>query len=161
MDLSVELAAEMVLMGEVAATLDEARERSAGGRSPTARPWPGSASSSGPRGATRTRSTTRRKLPQPKGRIEVDSKRAGYVHALLARPIGHATMLLGAGRARVDSKIDPSVGVILHKKVGDRVEVGEPLCTVLVNDDPGIDVALGMIGDSVPDRGRPGHPRPL
>ncbi len=43
-------------------------------------------------------------------------------------------MLLGAGRARVDSNIDPAVGVILHKKVGDRVEVGEPLCTVLVNE---------------------------
>jgi thymidine phosphorylase len=57
-------------------------------------------------------------------------------------------MLLGAGRARVDSKIDPSVGVILHKKVGDRVRVGEPLCTVLVNDSPGIDVALAMIGDA-------------
>ena len=34
----------------------------------------------------------------------------------------------------------------MHKKVGDRVEVGEPLCTVLVNDEPGIEVALEMIG---------------
>ena len=57
-------------------------------------------------------------------------------------------MLLGAGRARVDSTIDPSVGVILHKKVGDRVEAGEPLCTVLVNDEPGIEVALAMIGEA-------------
>ena len=46
-------------------------------------------------------------------------------------------MLLGAGRARVDSTIDPAVGVILHKKVGDRVEAGEPLCTLLVNDERG------------------------
>ena len=45
--------------------------------------------------------------------------RTGIVQALAARPIGHATMLLGAGRARVDSTIDPAVGVILHKKVGD------------------------------------------
>ena len=68
-------------------------------------------------------------------------------------------MLLGAGRARVDSKIDPSVGVILHKKVGDRVEAGEPLCTVLVNDEPGIEVALAMIGEAYRIEGRAGHAR--
>ncbi len=144
-NLSIELAAEMLVMGEVAATLDQARDRcrlaiddgsalarfrrvvAAQGGDPHAIDDPG-------------------RLPQPKGSIEVDSKHAGYVHALAARPIGHATMLLGAGRARVDSKIDPAVGVILHKKVGDRVEAGEPLCTVLVNDAPGIEVALEMIG---------------
>ena len=81
--------------------------------------------------------------------------------ASTARPIGQATMLLGAGRARVDSKIDPSVGVILHKKVGDRVEVGEPLCTVLVNDEPGIDVALAMIGEAYRIGDGPVTPEPL
>ena len=54
-------------------------------------------------------------------------------------------MLLGAGRARVDSAIDPAVGVILHKKVGDRVEPGEPLCTILVGDEAELDRARGMI----------------
>ena len=147
MDLSVELAAEMVLMGEVASTLDEARERC----------WRTIADGSAlarfrklvsAQGGDPHVIDDLTKLPQPRGRIEVDSKLAGYVHTLLARPIGQATMLLGAGRARIDSKIDPSVGVILHKKVGDRVEVGEPLCTVLVNDEPGIEVALTMIGEA-------------
>ncbi len=147
MDLSVELAAEMVVMGEVASTLDEARERC----------WRTIADGSAlarfrklvsAQGGDLHAIDDLTRLPQPKGRIEVDSKLAGYVHSLLARPIGQATMLLGAGRARVDSKIDPSVGVILHKKVGDRVEAGEPLCTVLVNDAPGIEVALTMIGEA-------------
>jgi pyrimidine-nucleoside phosphorylase len=145
MDLSVELAAEMVFMGEVAPTLEAARERC----------WrtitDGSALAKfrklvAAQGGDPHAIDDLSRLPQPKGRIEVDSKRAGFVHGLEARPIGQATMLLGAGRARVDSKIDPSVGVILHKKIGDRVEVGEPLCTVLVNDNPGIEVALSMIG---------------
>ena len=57
-------------------------------------------------------------------------------------------MLLGAGRARVDSPIDPAVGVILHKKVGDPVEAGEPLCTVLVNDESRLEQALAMIRDA-------------
>jgi thymidine phosphorylase len=57
-------------------------------------------------------------------------------------------MLLGAGRARVDSKIDPAVGVILHKKVGDAVEAGEPLCTLLINDPTARDDALALIRDA-------------
>ena len=59
-------------------------------------------------------------------------------------PVGHATMLLGAGRARMDSRIDPAVGVILHKKVGARVEVDEPLCTLFVNDESRLDEATAL-----------------
>jgi thymidine phosphorylase len=55
-------------------------------------------------------------------------------------------MLLGAGRARVESRIDPAVGVLLHKKVGDPVAAGEPLCTVLINDEAHLEAALTMIG---------------
>jgi thymidine phosphorylase len=58
-------------------------------------------------------------------------------------------MLLGAGRARVDSRIDPAVGVILHKKVGDSVAAGEPLCTILSNDQgTSFEFALSMILDA-------------
>ncbi len=147
MALSIELAAEMVVMGGVAETLEEARERC----------WrtitDGSALAHfrkvvAAQGGDLHAIDDLSRLPQPHGSIEVDSRYAGYVHALAARPIGQATMLLGAGRDRVDSAIDPSVGVILHKKVGDRVEAGEPLCTVLVNDQPGIEVALAMIGEA-------------
>jgi pyrimidine-nucleoside phosphorylase len=160
MDLSVELAAEMVLMGEVASNLEEARERcwrTIADGSALAKFRKLVAAQGGDLHAIDDLS----KLPQPKGTIEVDSKRAGYVHALDARPIGQATMLLGAGRARVDSRIDPSVGVILHKKVGDRVEAGEPLCTVLVNDEPGIEVALAMIGEAYKIREGPVDLEPL
>jgi thymidine phosphorylase len=54
-------------------------------------------------------------------------------------------MLLGAGRARVESTIDPAVGILLHKKVGEPVAAGEPLCTVLVNDETQLESALAMI----------------
>ena len=148
MDLSVELAAEMVLMAEVAsdprrgprALLADDRRRLG--------PGPVPAGSSPPRGATRTRSTTCRSSPSRRGRSRSTPSAPATSTRSSARPIGQATMLLGAGRARVDSTIDPSVGVILHKKVGDRVEAGEPLCTVLVNDEPGIEDALAMIGEA-------------
>jgi len=87
-------------------------------------------------------------LPQARRKIELASKRSGFVQALRARPVGVATMLLGAGRARVDSMIDPAVGLILHKKIGDPVEVGEPLCTLHVNDEGELARALAMIEDA-------------
>ena len=65
--------------------------------------------------------------------------------ALAARPVGHATMLLGAGRPRMDSPVDHAVGVILHKKVGDAVQIGEPLCTLLVNDESRLEEAAALI----------------
>ena len=42
-------------------------------------------------------------------------------------------MALGAGREALNSKIDPSVGVVLHKKIGEDVKKGEPLCTAHYN----------------------------
>ena len=65
---------------------------------------------------------------------------------MTARPIGVATMLLGAGRARVDSSINPAVGVILHKKMGDEVREGDRLCTILADDEgPAFSQARDMI----------------
>ncbi len=145
MELSVELAAEMVLMGGAARTIDQARDHCrlvVDNGSALDRFRRLVIAQGGDPRAIDDLSL----LPQPKGSIEVDSKVAGYVRSLDARPIGQATMLLGAGRTRVDSTIDPSVGVILHKKVGDRVEVGEPLCTVLVNETSEYEPALEMIG---------------
>ena len=57
-------------------------------------------------------------------------------------------MLLGAGRARMDSPVDHAVGVILHKKVGDAVESDEPLCTLLVNDESRLEEAMALIRDA-------------
>ena len=142
--LSVELAAEMVCMAEIAATLDEARvlcRRTIADGSAFERFRKLVIAQGGdPRAIDDTG-----RLPSPRQRIDVLSPRSGVVQSLAARPIGHATMLLGAGRAKVESRIDPAVGVILHKKTGDAVVSGEPLCTVLVNDESARDAALAMI----------------
>ncbi|WP_435015872.1 thymidine phosphorylase [Tundrisphaera sp. TA3] len=145
MDLSIELAAEMVLMAEVEPTIEAARERC------LATIADGSALERFRRLVHAQGGDARAldhfdRLPQPKGEVEVDSTHDGVVHGLDARAIGQATMLLGAGRARVDSVIDPAVGVVLHKKIGDPVKAGEPLCTVYLNDDLGLESALAMIG---------------
>ncbi len=75
----------------------------------------------------------------------IEADRAGYITALAARPIGHAAMLLGAGRARMDSVIDPAVGVWLHRKLGEPVDRGSRLVTVYANDAANLEAALGMI----------------
>jgi pyrimidine-nucleoside phosphorylase/thymidine phosphorylase len=52
------------------------------------------------------------------------------VQAIDAREIGLASVALGAGRGRVEDRVDPAVGIVVRRKVGDRVERGEPLCTI-------------------------------
>ena len=73
------------------------------------------------------------KLPQAKYTFEVPAKETGYVAKIEADDIGTAAMLLGAGRATKESTIDLSVGLVLHKKVGDQVQEGESLLTIYAN----------------------------
>ena len=59
----------------------------------------------------------------------------GYVKEILTDEIGMASLVLGGGRVTKDSKIDLSVGIIIHKKLGDKVTKNEPLATLYANDD--------------------------
>ncbi|AOU02853.1 pyrimidine-nucleoside phosphorylase [Bacillus velezensis] len=73
------------------------------------------------------------KLPQAAYKIDVPAKEAGVVSEIIADEIGVAAMLLGAGRATKEDEIDLAVGIMLRKKVGDKVEKGEPLVTLYAN----------------------------
>ena len=70
------------------------------------------------------------RLPRPAGSLLVSSPMAGVVETIDAEAVGLAAMALGAGRARVEDRVDPSVGLTVLKKVGEGVERGEPLCAV-------------------------------
>lgn len=72
-------------------------------------------------------------LPQAKHTAEVLSPRAGYVASMQCEQIGTACVILGGGRERKEDAVDPSVGIVLQKKIGDRVEAGEPLAIVHYN----------------------------
>jgi pyrimidine-nucleoside phosphorylase len=69
-------------------------------------------------------------LPRAPRTFEVPSRERGVVQAIDAEAVGLAAVALGAGRARVEDSVDHAVGLLVHKKVGDPIEVGEPLCTV-------------------------------
>jgi pyrimidine-nucleoside phosphorylase len=72
----------------------------------------------------------------PKASIQkvVLSPHAGYLEWIDAREIGETSVDLGAGRVRKGDSIDYAVGVLVHHKVGDFVEVGEPLFTIHANE---------------------------
>ena len=73
-----------------------------------------------------------RHLPEPEFENKVSNKR-GYIQSINAKEIGKIVCDLGAGRIRKEDKIDNSVGIILNKKVSDKVEKKEILATVYAN----------------------------
>ncbi len=73
------------------------------------------------------------KLPQAKYKIELPAQKSGIISKMIANEIGVASMILGAGRATKEDVIDPAVGIVLHKKVGDNVAQGESLLTIYSN----------------------------
>lgn len=73
------------------------------------------------------------RLPQAQYLIEVPAKQDGVVAEIVADEIGTAAMLLGAGRATKESEIDLAVGLMLNKKVGDAVKVGDSMVTIHAN----------------------------
>ena len=70
------------------------------------------------------------RLPLAPVQLEVPALEGGYVRRIEAEQVGLVSMHLGGGRATKDSEIDLSVGLVLHKKVGDSVEAGESLATI-------------------------------
>jgi pyrimidine-nucleoside phosphorylase len=73
------------------------------------------------------------RLPQAKYKFELEAKEDGYVKEMVADEIGTAAMLLGAGRATKESSIDLAVGLMLRKKIGEKVQKGESLVTIYSN----------------------------
>lgn len=85
------------------------------------------------------------KLPQAQYTFEVKAETSGYVSHIVADEIGVASMLLGAGRATKDDIIDLAVGLVLNKKVGDKVEAGESLVTIYANQEDVKDVEAKIL----------------
>lgn len=85
------------------------------------------------------------KLPKAKYIVDVTSKKAGLIKEIDAKKIGELAGFLGAGRIKKEDKIDPAVGIVLRKKVGDKVKEGEFLATIHCNDEIKITVAEEQI----------------
>lgn len=125
-ELCIELGANMLLISGVVKALDEGRER----LKETIEEGTGleklkemvKAQGGNPRAVSDLSL-----LPQCQEKIEVLSPQKGYVQKIDALSVGISSQILGAGRQTKEDVIDPSVGIVLKKKVGDEVKEGEPL----------------------------------
>ena len=88
-------------------------------------------------------------LPRAREAIPLRADRDGRVTRIGCGAVGHAAMLLGAGRETVESAIDPAVGLVLHKKGGDLVIQGEPLVTLHVNDRTHLEEVKALLRDAI------------
>jgi pyrimidine-nucleoside phosphorylase len=89
------------------------------------------------------------RLPQAKSATEVVSPAAGFISSMQCEQIGTACVILGGGRERKEDSVDPAVGIVLHKKVGDSVSEHEPLATIHYNSERRAQEAKNLISKSI------------
>lgn len=89
------------------------------------------------------------KLVNTRRIVPVLAPRWGYIGAMNAKQIGLASLLIGAGREHVSDSIDPAVGILMHKRYGDKVSCGEAFASMYVNDERNLAQALDMLVSAV------------
>ncbi len=85
------------------------------------------------------------RLPQAAHTVEIASPAAGYVGSMMCEQVGTACVVLGGGREKKEDAVDPAVGIMVRKKLGDAIAQGEPLCTVHYNSDARLDEARRLL----------------
>ena len=145
--LSLELAARMIFLGKITATLEEAREVA------QKKLLDGS-------GYRKLKEVIAAQdgnaqvldrfelLPNATGAREIASPRAGYVSAIDAEYIGQASAMIGAGRDTKEDSIDPAVGVILEVKAGQKVDAGGVLCRLYYTSEEHVEEAAQLVEDA-------------
>ncbi len=101
------------------------------------------------------------KLCRVKRQVPVTAEKSGYVIGMQAELIGRAAQVLGAGRETKEDVIDPAVGLIMHKRVGDPIQAGEAICTLYVNDEKNLDDAISTMKEAVQIGAKPDHVAPM
>jgi pyrimidine-nucleoside phosphorylase len=102
-----------------------------------------------------------KRLPQAANTMPVTAATAGHLAAIECEQVGTASVILGGGRERKEDSVDPAVGIVLHKKVGDVVERGEPLATLYYHSASKAERAADLIRASCRIGEKPTAPRPL
>lgn len=133
-ELNIELAAQMIAVGGVETDLEKARQRAR------------EAITSGKalekfravidaQGGDARVCDNPKLLPQATKQQTITATRSGFVAGIETDEIGRIVMDWGGGRRRLEDKIDYGVGLFIHTKLGDEVNVGDPLVTAHFNDD--------------------------
>jgi pyrimidine-nucleoside phosphorylase len=88
------------------------------------------------------------RLPQARFKVDVPGVVSGYISGTDCEQFGIALAMLGGGREKKEDNIDHAVGLQFHKRIGDRVEQGEPLATIHYNDGTRLAEAQHLISAS-------------
>jgi pyrimidine-nucleoside phosphorylase len=100
-------------------------------------------------------------LPHASNAIDVVAAADGYIAATQCEQLGVAVVVLGGGREKKEDSVDPAVGLEFHKKNGEQVSRGEPLCTLHYNSDARLEEARRLVDTAYtisrqpPPAGRP------
>ncbi|MEQ1908487.1 MAG: thymidine phosphorylase [Vicinamibacterales bacterium] len=89
------------------------------------------------------------RLPTAPAKHMVSASRAGYLTRLDAELVGRASVVLGAGRDRVDDAVDPAVGIILRVKPGAQLSAGDAVLELHYREQAKLDAALALLGRAV------------
>ena len=88
------------------------------------------------------------RLPIAYLNFHVTSSASGFITGTNCEGFGIALAMLGGGREKKEDKIDHGVGLEFHKRIGDRVEIGEPLATIHYNSDAKLAEAKALVASS-------------
>jgi pyrimidine-nucleoside phosphorylase len=100
-------------------------------------------------------------LPRASGQHEIRAAETGFLHRIGCRATGEASMLLGAGRNTVADRIDPAVGIEFRRKVGDEVTKGDLLATLHFNDPGKLELGIARLEGAFDIAADPVPPKPL
>jgi len=145
LDLSIELAARMVVLSKLEQSVEAARDRvrklhESGEALETFRR---NVKAQG--GDPRVCDEPQQLLPLTEKSFKVESPRSGFINKIDTQEIGHAIAEAGGGRVRIDDKIDPAVGFLAEVKIGDNVAPGDLIGTVFCGDESGAQRAAARI----------------
>ena len=133
-ELTVALGAEMLVLSRLVADRDAGRSRIARALADGSALARFRAAIERQGGDPRACDDGSRVLPRAAHASDVAARSAGFVRSIRCRVLGVVATRLGAGRERVEDRIDPAVGLVVHRRIGDRIAAGEPLVTVHAND---------------------------
>ncbi|MGC1661004.1 MAG: thymidine phosphorylase, partial [Candidatus Acidiferrales bacterium] len=88
------------------------------------------------------------RLPRARYHARIASPSAGFIAAIHCEQVGVASMMLGGGREKKEDAVDPAVGLVIEKKVGDAVRAGETLAQVHYNLDTRLEHAVSLLDRS-------------
>ena len=97
------------------------------------------------------------RLPSTDCRVEVRSASAGFVSAIACEDVGTACVILGGGREKKEDTVDPAVGIMVHKKIGDRVAAGEAVYTIHCHSEASAGRAKKLLEESYTISAVPAH----